>query len=125
MIYGVVILAVCFLAGRMLGESLGILLGIDANIGGVGFAMVLLVLAVQGLEKKKWFTMEMEGGVIFWSNLYIPVIVAMSAIQNVKGAFSSGLVAVLAGIIPSAVCLLILPWLSRLGRKQSNPDESR
>lgn len=125
MIYGVVILAICFLAGRILGESLGSVLHIDANVGGVGFSMVLLVLAVQWLDVKKNFTNEMEGGIVFWSNLYIPVIVAMSAVQNVKGAISSGMVAVLAGLVPSVLCILIVPWLSKISRRNSFVAESR
>lgn len=127
MIYGVVILAICFLVGRILGESLGSVLHIDANVGGVGFSMVLLVLAVQWLDVKKNFTNEMEGGIVFWSNLYIPVIVAMSAVQNVKGAISSGVVAVLAGLVPSVLCILIVPWLTKIGRENSfvaEPPES-
>lgn len=127
MIYGVVILAICFLVGRILGESLGGVLHIDANVGGVGFSMVLLVLAVQWLDVKKNFTNEMEGGIVFWSNLYIPVIVAMSAVQNVKGAISSGMVAVLAGLVPTVLCILIVPWLTRFSRENSfvtEPTES-
>ena len=44
-IYGLGILAACFLAGQLLGEMLGRLIGIDANVGGVGFAMILLIVA--------------------------------------------------------------------------------
>ncbi len=40
-IYGVAILAGSFMLGQMIGEMLGSWLGIDANVGGVGFAMVL------------------------------------------------------------------------------------
>ena len=71
------------------------------------------------MQKKNHFTIEMEKGVMFWSNLYIPVVVAMSAIQNVNGALSSGMIAVLAGTIPTALCLLMIPVLSR---KHSPPD---
>ncbi len=114
MIYGVAVLAGCFIAGQIIGETLGHLLHIDANVGGVGFAMVLLILVNQWMHKRKWFTPEMESGVLFWSNLYIPVIVAMSAIQNVKGAMSGGMVALLAGTIPTALCLIFVPLLSRI-----------
>ena len=117
MIYGVAILAVCFVTGNLLGEYLGQLIGIDANIGGVGFAMVLLIAVMQWMYKNKQLDVQIENGIVFWSNLYIPVIVAMSAIQNVKGALSSGVIAVLAGIIPTALCFLLVPWLSRLSRK--------
>ena len=39
-------------------------------------------------------------GVTFWDAMYIPIIVAMSATQNVKVGLSSGHVAILVGIIP-------------------------
>ena len=120
MIYGVVVLAICFLTGRILGEYLGSVFHIDANVGGVGFSMVLLVLAVQWLDVKKSLTKEMEGGIVFWSNLYIPVIVAMSSVQNVRGAISSGMIAVLAGVVPSILCLMIVPWLTRISKGHSN-----
>ncbi len=112
-IYGVAVLAACFLAGKVVGEYLGQLIGIDANVGGVGFSMILLILVTQWLRKVKGWNTQAEAGVLFWSNLYIPVIVAMSAIQNVKGALSSGMIAVLTGIIPTALCFLLVPWLSR------------
>jgi malonate transporter MadL subunit len=112
-IYGVAVLAACFLAGKVIGEYLGQLIGIDANVGGVGFSMILLILTTQWLRKVKGWNTQAGAGVLFWSNLYIPVIVAMSAIQNVKGALSSGMIAVLTGIIPTALCFMLVPWLSR------------
>ena len=44
-IYGVAILAACYLIGKLMGDLLGVLLDINGNIGGVGFAMALLVAA--------------------------------------------------------------------------------
>ena len=116
MIYGVAILAACFLAGKVIGEFLGKLLGIDANVGGVGFSMILLILVMQWMHKTNRLSAQLESGVVFWSYLYIPVIVAMSAVQNVKGAMSSGMIAVLAGTIPTALCFFLIPWLSRLSQ---------
>ena len=116
MIYGVAVLAACFIVGQLLGELLGRWINIDSNVGGVGFAMMLLILVNQWMEKKQWLTKEMESGIVFWSNFYIPVIVAMSAIQNVKGALSGGMVALLAGIIPTALCIALIPLLSRFNK---------
>jgi malonate transporter MadL subunit len=116
MIYGVALLAICFILGKAFGELLGAWLGIDANIGGVGFSMVLLIFSMQWLHRVRSQDMQLEGGILFWSNLYIPVIVAMSAIQNVKGALAGGLIAVLAGVIPAAVCLALVPRISRWGK---------
>jgi malonate transporter MadL subunit len=113
LVYGVAILAGCFLAGQILGAGLGQILNIDGNVGGVGFAMVILILVNQWMHKKKWLTSEMENGITFWNNMYIPVIVAMSSIQNVKSAFSSGSVAIVAGIVPTVICFFLIPVISR------------
>jgi malonate transporter MadL subunit len=43
-IYGTALLSACLLAGLTLGRCLGELLGVDADIGGVGIAMILLIL---------------------------------------------------------------------------------
>jgi malonate transporter MadL subunit len=43
-IYGVALLALCLLAGLFTGELLGQLIGVEANVGGVGIAMLLLIL---------------------------------------------------------------------------------
>jgi malonate transporter MadL subunit len=118
MIYGVALLAICFILGKVAGELLGAWLGIDANIGGVGFSMVLLIFSMQWLHRLRAHDTQLEGGILFWSNLYIPVIVAMSAIQNVKGALGGGLVAVLAGVVPAAVCVALVPRIARLGKTQ-------
>ena len=41
-IYGVALLAFCMLVGIILGELLGRLIGIEANIGGIGIALSLI-----------------------------------------------------------------------------------
>lgn len=115
MIYGVALLAACYLVGQTIGELLGRWLNINSNVGGVGFAMLLLILVNQWMHQRKWLTTEMEKGILFWSNLYIPVIVAMSSIQDVKAATSGGMVALLAGIIPVALCIMMLPLLMKIG----------
>jgi malonate transporter MadL subunit len=119
LVYGVAVLAGCFITGQIIGEVLGRLLGIDANVGGVGFAMLLLILVNQWMHKRKLFTAEMEKGVLFWSNMYIPVIVAMAAIQNVKAAVSSGLIAILAGIIPTVICFMLIPVIAKMSKSNT------
>ena len=113
-IYGVAILAACYVIGQLFGEGLGKILGIDANVGGVGFAMLLLIILTNWMQKRQMLPIETERGVGFWSNMYIPVIVAMSATQNVRVAMSGGMLAVLAGIIPTAVAFAMIPLLSKL-----------
>ena len=116
LVYGVAVLAGCFIVGQYFGQVLGQMLNIDANVGGVGFAMLLLIFVQQWLHKKSWFSPEMDSGINFWNKMYIPVIVAMSSIQNVKAAFSSGYVAILAGIIPTVICFLLIPAIVRISR---------
>ena len=121
-IYGVGILGFCFLIGKILGELLGKWLGIDANVGGVGFSMILLILITHWLHERKGISATEESGISFWSNLYIPVIVAMSSIQNVKGAIAGGMIAILAGTIPVFVCFLLVPWISRAPMNKQTPS---
>ncbi len=118
MIYGVALLAACYLVGQTIGELLGRWLNINSNVGGVGFAMLLLILVNQWMHQRQWLTAEMEKGILFWSNLYIPVIVAMSSIQDVQAATAGGMVALFAGIIPVALCIMMLPLLMRIGNKE-------
>jgi malonate transporter MadL subunit len=119
-IYGVGILAACFLIGQLLGEVLGRLINIDANVGGVGFAMILLIVVNEWLAKKKLLTQPTQQGILFWSAMYIPVIVAMSATQNVAAAFSGGYMAILAGTLPTIAMFFLVPVLTRLAKSKSN-----
>jgi malonate transporter MadL subunit len=113
-IYGVAILAFCFVAGQLVGEVLGHLLGINANVGGVGFAMLLLILLHDFLVKKDVLKEQTKRGIQFWSQMYIPIVVAMSAIQNVKLAIFSGAMALAAGIVPVLLCIATIPLLAKL-----------
>ena len=44
--------------------------------------------------------------------MYIPIVIAMSATQNVKAAVSGGWVAVLAGILATTVCFTLIPFIT-------------
>ena len=48
-IYGTALLSLCLLAGVILGNWLGIAIGVDANVGGVGIAMLILILIAERL----------------------------------------------------------------------------
>jgi malonate transporter MadL subunit len=50
--------------------------------------------------------------------MYIPIVVAMSAIQNVKVAVSSGYMALVAGTIPALICLSLIPTLAKFSKPQ-------
>ncbi len=116
-IYGVTLLAFCFISGIFLGELLGRLLGIEANLGGVGIAMLLLIGLSAYLKKKILLPSITEKGITFWSAIYIPIVVAMAAKQNVMGALDGGFVALLAGGIAVSLSFLLIPLLSKLGNK--------
>ncbi len=117
-IYGVALLAACFLVGKLLGNLLGALININSDIGGVGFAMVLLIISSAYMRKKGWLIQESEKGILFWSSMYIPIIVAMAATLNVNAAISGGYVAVFAGIAVTLACFMLVPVISKIGRKQ-------
>lgn len=113
-IYGVALLAFCFLTGTYLGDILGALLGVKANVGGVGFAMLMLiVLSNKGIDAG-WLDKKSQEGIAFWSAMYIPIVVAMSSIQNVVAALSGGTVAILSGIVGVALGFVFIPILSKL-----------
>ena len=119
-IYGVGILAACFLIGHILGEYLGKVFHLTGNLGGVGFAMLILVVGNDYFKRKKLIPTETENGILFWSTMYIPVVVAMSATQNVKAALSGGWVAILVGILATVGCYLLIPVLSKLSKRNAN-----
>jgi len=114
-IYGVALLAGCLLAGIFVGELLGQLIGVQANVGGVGIAMLLLILVGDWLKRRGRLKPVTGQGVIFWSSIYIPVVVAMAARQNVVAALEGGLAAFAAGALAVVVSLMLVPILSRVG----------
>jgi malonate transporter MadL subunit len=117
-IYGVAFLALCTLVGLFIGELLGKLLGVPANVGGVGIAMLLLIFIGSYLSKRGLIKAKSEQGVEFWSAIYIPIVVAMAAQQNVLGALSGGPMAILAGVVAVVLSFAMVPLLDRIGQKK-------
>lgn len=118
-VYGVALLSGCLILGMLLGESIGVALNVDANVGGVGIAMIFLVLASNS-EKFKSLTDGAAGsGIKFWSAMYIPIVVAMAARQDVAGATEGGLLALVAGVAAVTVSFALVPVLSRIGNNSS------
>lgn len=114
-VYGVALLSLCLIAGMLVGETLGVALGVEANVGGVGIAMLLLVFASNS-QKFKTLTEGAAGsGIQFWSAMYIPIVVAMAARQNVAAAADGGLLALVAGVAAVVVSFALVPVLSRIG----------
>ena len=104
----------------VLGKLIGQTMGLDANVGGVGIAMLLMILATYWLRKRGTLETPTEGGILFWSSIYIPIVVAMAASQNVAKAMSGGWLAVTAGVLAVAVCFALVPLVSKLGPPESS-----
>ncbi|MCH7672844.1 MAG: malonate transporter subunit MadL [Proteobacteria bacterium] len=124
-VYGVALLSVCLVLGMLFGEALGVLLNVEANVGGVGIAMLFLVFASNS-DKFKALTEGVSGtGIKFWSAMYIPIVVAMAARQNVAAATEGGLLALSAGVAAVIVSFALVPVFSKLGKDDSPaPDTS-
>lgn len=121
-IYGVALLAGCFLIGKLIGNILGALLKIDGDIGGVGFAMILLIISNVYMTKKGWIKKETKKGILFWSSMYIPIIIAMAATQNVRAALTGGWVALVAGGSATIILFFLVPLISKIGK---NPNSDK
>jgi len=121
-IYGTALLSLCLLVGIFVGKLIGILIGVNANVGGVGIAMLLLILLSESLQKSGRLEPPSERGIIFWSAIYIPIVVAMAASQNVLAAIKGGPLALIAGTVSVLVCFALVPLISRLGKADTTPD---
>ena len=117
-IYGVALLAFCMLTGIFFGDLLGQLIGVQANVGGVGLSMLLLIILVN--QKNPGFNISepTEKGINFWNAMYVPIVVAMAAKQNVVEALSSGWLAISAGIAAVAAGFLLIPVIARISPGQ-------
>jgi malonate transporter MadL subunit len=116
-IYGTALLASCHLLGIFLGDVLGQALGVKTNVGGVGIAMLLLIAARLWMQKRDILPKLTELGVEYWGALYIPVVVAMAAQQDMVAALRGGPVALLAAILAVAVCAVVISVINRSERR--------
>jgi malonate transporter MadL subunit len=114
-IYGVALLSFCMLTGVFVGDILGELIGVQANVGGVGIAMLMLIFLSNFSSHKFKLNPITESGIGFWSAMYIPIVVAMAAKQNVIAALSSGWLAIVAGVAAVAASFAMIPVLARFG----------
>ena len=120
-IYGTALLAACHLLGIILGDLLGRALGMTTNVGGVGIAMLLLIVARLALHKRGLLCATSESGVNYWGAIYIPVVVAMAMQQNVVAALRGGPVAVIAAVGSVVVCGLLVSFINRLDPESHEP----
>ncbi|WP_374545726.1 malonate transporter subunit MadL [Rhodoblastus sp.] len=113
-IFGTALLAACYLAGIAVGEAIAALIGVKANVGGVGIAMLFLIAAQHFLQKRGLFPADTAKGVTFWAMMYIPVVVAMASIQNVIVAVKSGPIALLSAAGAFATCIFFISAINRV-----------
>ncbi len=123
MIYGVALLAFCMLAGSFIGNVLGALIGLNTDVGGVGFAMLLLLIIMNSEKVRKILPQKSVEGLTFWKEMYIPITIAMCASQNVYKAISGGALAIIAGLAAVAVAFLMLPLLNLIVNKVSKNNK--
>ena len=124
-IYGLGLVGICMFIGSLFGNLIGKLINslvpsveITGDIGGVGFAMLLLIIGTNYIDKKgKPLSEKTSRGISLLSALYIPIVVAMSANQNMYSAFSSGAVAFVAGILATIGGLLLVPVITKIGKE--------
>ena len=118
-IFGTALLAVCHLLGIFIGDLLGQALGVKTNVGGVVIAMLLLIFARLYMQKNDKLPKLTELGVEYWGAMYIPVVVAMAAQQDMVAALRGGPVALLSAVAAVAVCAVVIAVINRMER----PDE--
>lgn len=123
-IFGLALLSACMFVGMVLGELLGAALNIDSNVGGVGFALLILIIISDTLLSKNKISEKAQKGICFWSAMYIPIVVAMTARQDVVSAIKGGPVALIAGILVVVRGFMLLPLLNKIGEKKDKPKEA-
>lgn len=122
-IYGTALLAACHLLGICLGDLLGQALGVKTNVGGVGIAMLLLIVIRLYMAKKDILPKLTELGVEYWGAMYIPVVVAMAAQQDVVSALRGGPVALISALGAVAVCACVIAAINRTERTPAEPEK--
>lgn len=53
-------------------------------------------------------------GVLYWSGMYIPIVVAMSAGQNVVAALSGGVLGIIVSVASLVGTVLVIRYLNRI-----------
>lgn len=123
-IYGVALLSGCMLVGSFLGSVLGLLTGLNSDIGGVGFAMLLLLVVTNSKKISSKLPEGYEKGLNFWQAMFIPVIIAMTASQNVVKALDGGILALAAGLGVVIVAFLLVPVFNKFTSKTTDENKT-
>jgi malonate transporter MadL subunit len=124
-IYGTALLALCHLLGIVIGDLLGRALGMETNVGGVGIAMLLLIVLRIYLHKHGRLCATSESGVHYWGAIYIPVVVAMAMQQNVVAALKGGPVALFAAVGSVVLCGLFVSLINRMEPEMADEEGAK
>ena len=74
------------------------------------------------MQRREWMPQMTERGVEYWGAMYIPVVVAMAAQQDVVAALRGGPVAVLAALGSVLVCAGVISLINRSERPEAILD---
>ncbi len=119
-IYGLALMGGCMIVGTGLSYLIGHLVGINANVGGVGIAMLLLVVIARHLMDRNQLSKLAQNSIQFWSMMYIPIVVAMCARQNVVATYNAGVLAFVAGLGAVFAGFLLIRPITTLGEKSDS-----
>ncbi|MDT9694062.1 malonate transporter subunit MadL, partial [Streptomyces sp. P9(2023)] len=75
------------------------------------------------MDKKKMPT-STESGITLWNGMYIPIVVAMAARQDVAAALDGGMIAILAGFVAVMASFLVIPLFGRREPAVDDGDEA-
>lgn len=84
--------------------------------------MLLLIAVRLVLHKRGLLPPATEAGVGFWAAMYIPVVVAMAAQQNVVAALRGGPVALIAAVLVFALCVSVIALINRSAPKDQSTE---
>jgi malonate transporter MadL subunit len=122
-IYGTALLAICHMLGIVCGDLLGRAMGMKTNVGGVGIAMLLLIVSRLWLHRHGRLCAISESGVTYWGAIYIPVVVAMAMQQNVVAALHGGPMALVAATGSVVVCGCFISFINRAEKHEHEPPD--
>jgi malonate transporter MadL subunit len=89
----------------------------------VGIAMMLLIAARIWLNKRGLWTAGVNQGVMLWASLYIPIVVAMAAQQDVAAAVTGGPMVLIGGIGVVCLCFAMVALIGRVAGRGETMDE--
>ncbi len=115
-IYGTTVISISLFLGTLIGDILGKITGIDSNIGGVGFAMIILLVITGYILPTEKMRADTKAGLQFWQGMYVPVVIAMSSSQNMFSAITAGPLAILGGLLAVALGFALLPLINKLDK---------